>query len=596
MKPASATWCHLLVITVCSAFFAGNIHAQQAPPVYFVVTPGTIYNLPYVQGGGPDTPWPSLNFTVGDSTNGIVVTSAASGGGGTVKLHAASNQATPAVWRSIGSVSVYIRGGPGTPYHLQWNCSVDASVTIGSMGLYQTLADTVGGACTGDVSVSVLSYNGPLSAQKSLSGSGTIDGTTSGQMVSNPGFPGVTYSYATGLLSHWIYVAGSNVGGSGSNGIPYVGSASLDYTASFTANIVHPSQTAPTAVIDPIGQVTVNAPITVNGSSSHANTSGASLVAYNWTIKDPGGTVIGTPSGPTIPNFVFPAAGTYSVELTVTDSDGLTGSASTTVVVSNTSLVLKLTLDKPTVAPSRDSHTVCIQTGPNFTAGCPSQQFYTVPASTNTVSATVLVTDGSGIPVPSKQIQFSAKASDLATNGGHHSHPYPPNDGDFEQTTCTTDSNGSCSVTYDANDAGGLYNLTATLSSGESDTKVLTVKLDLTPLPPGSSYSVVRGGTAFHPDGTYGTPSLVATVQVLANRYQHNSMQTLSINDMSLEWGGIFDLNGDWGPPHVLHQTGQSVDINGTTMTTPEKALLYTLATALGFVQVAEGVIHYELP
>jgi hypothetical protein len=36
----------------------------------------------------------------------------------------------------------------------------------------------------------------------------------------------------------------------------------------------------------------------------------------------------------------------------------------------------------------------------------------------------------------------------------------------------------------------------------------------------------------------------------------------LSINDMSLERGGVFDISGAWSQPHKLHREGLSVDVD----------------------------------
>ncbi|MEK7287395.1 MAG: hypothetical protein AAB091_02375, partial [Elusimicrobiota bacterium] len=38
--------------------------------------------------------------------------------------------------------------------------------------------------------------------------------------------------------------------------------------------------------------------------------------------------------------------------------------------------------------------------------------------------------------------------------------------------------------------------------------------------------------------------------------------QALGINDMSLVFGGLFDVNHDWKPPHNLHRVGRSVDVD----------------------------------
>jgi len=41
----------------------------------------------------------------------------------------------------------------------------------------------------------------------------------------------------------------------------------------------------------------------------------------------------------------------------------------------------------------------------------------------------------------------------------------------------------------------------------------------------------------------------------------------LGVNDMSLLWGGLFDISGNWNidhPSHSFHRVGLSVDINNT--------------------------------
>lgn len=37
------------------------------------------------------------------------------------------------------------------------------------------------------------------------------------------------------------------------------------------------------------------------------------------------------------------------------------------------------------------------------------------------------------------------------------------------------------------------------------------------------------------------------------------------MNDMSLPFGGVFDINQNWSPPHFQHSTAGAVDIRGNT-------------------------------
>jgi hypothetical protein len=120
-------------------------------------------------------------------------------------------------------------------------------------------------------------------------------------------------------FGHWIELTGG-------------GTETADWTVNVSVQIIRPNQTPPTAVIAPISVVMPNVPVTLDGSSSPANTAGALLVAYNWSITNAAGTVIGASSGQTA-SFTFTAAGTYTAMLTVTDSDGLTGTASLPIVV-----------------------------------------------------------------------------------------------------------------------------------------------------------------------------------------------------------------------------------------------------------------------
>jgi len=48
----------------------------------------------------------------------------------------------------------------------------------------------------------------------------------------------------------------------------------------------------------------------------------------------------------------------------------------------------------------------------------------------------------------------------------------------------------------------------------------------------------------------------------------------VGINDMSLEWGGLFDFRSTWASPHDYHRTGENVDVRTVDKT---KKQLYDL-------------------
>ncbi|MBP7796129.1 MAG: hypothetical protein KA059_05065 [Elusimicrobiales bacterium] len=83
----------------------------------------------------------------------------------------------------------------------------------------------------------------------------------------------------------------------------------------------------------------------------------------------------------------------------------------------------------------------------------------------------------------------------------------------------------------------------------------------------GSGYNLV-GETDSHPYNHYGTKLLIDTLISIANEYKSNfpEAEPLNINDMSLIWGGLFDVNNNWKPPHNLHRCGNQADIGKITI------------------------------
>ena len=57
-------------------------------------------------------------------------------------------------------------------------------------------------------------------------------------------------------------------------------------------------------------------------------------------------------------------------------------------------------------------------------------------------------------------------------------------------------------------------------------------------------------------------PYTVETLPKIAIEYMQRTGTTLGINDMSLIWGGLFDIDDDWMTPHITHRKGTSADID----------------------------------
>jgi hypothetical protein len=91
----------------------------------------------------------------------------------------------------------------------------------------------------------------------------------------------------------------------------------------------------------------------------------------------------------------------------------------------------------------------------------------------------------------------------------------------------------------------------------------------LIPLPSGTNNVITHTSTErYHSlaSSSYGQPDIGAailrTVQSYAQEQGLASDRFLAAVDMSLPLGGLFDIRGNWLPPHDLHRAGKSVDFS----------------------------------
>lgn len=76
----------------------------------------------------------------------------------------------------------------------------------------------------------------------------------------------------------------------------------------------------------------------------------------------------------------------------------------------------------------------------------------------------------------------------------------------------------------------------------------------------------------YHPDNHYGAQKLVETLKIIADGYRavFPNSAPIQINDMSLPWGGIFDIDRDWkrspASTYWLHEQGYGADISKTNI------------------------------
>jgi len=169
-----------------------------------------------------------------------------------------------------------------------------------------------------------------------------------------------------------------------------------------------------------------------------------------------------------------------------------------------------------------------------------------------------------------KVISLSSEAVEFS--GGHnHSNVTPERPvGSFAAPQCTTGPTGECSVTYTASAVSGSEELYAFLEEDhtiDAMTEVLVRVPGLVKFADSLTYRLT-GKTDYHPNNHYlsQSPQIQISVFSVAFEYVELFQGTLGLNDMSLEFGGLFDIGPASGPfwstPHISHRIGKSVDIN----------------------------------
>jgi len=79
---------------------------------------------------------------------------------------------------------------------------------------------------------------------------------------------------------------------------------------------------------------------------------------------------------------------------------------------------------------------------------------------------------------------------------------------------------------------------------------------DIVELAPGTGYTL-KTPTTQHPDAYWGLAEMNQALQEVAADYADSvTGSTLGFNDMSLGYGGTFDLSFNWNPQHCGHQSG----------------------------------------
>jgi hypothetical protein len=207
-------------------------------------------------------------------------------------------------------------------------------------------------------------------------------------------------------------------------------------------------------------------------------------------------------------------------------------------------------------------------------------------------TATVIVTGAMSGAMVSPTVTASA-------NSGGHQHQNQRPVGTIRPASRKADASGRANFTYRSNLAGGIETIAATVGGGvQADISVRVP--GLVELAAGADYDQV-GQTAIHPDNHFGAAATIASLQTIAANFEAHKVANnlpawprVAYNDISLERGGIFDINGDWAPPHQTHRVGQTVDFRTNHLSAAQMAVLRGIINAEGATILNEGN-HWHL-
>lgn len=192
---------------------------------------------------------------------------------------------------------------------------------------------------------------------------------------------------------------------------------------------------------------------------------------------------------------------------------------------------------------------------------------------------TIEVLDGSGHAVGDEAVRI--KAEFVPMSGGHaHNNPVLLQQGTFfgqgssgNPLDLSTDANGRAVVdSFVGSQVSGDYLISAyeLADATVKDTVQLKVRVPgLSPISSGANNIITCTTTPqIHTlqNSDYGTAGTLQAVNSAVARYAQDfgmaSDIFLAVVDMSLPYGGLFDISGKWHKPHGWHRAGRSVDFS----------------------------------
>ena len=198
---------------------------------------------------------------------------------------------------------------------------------------------------------------------------------------------------------------------------------------------------------------------------------------------------------------------------------------------------------------------------------------------------------------PGNEVRFSAAGEE---GSGGHEHIGNRPAGTFSPSRCTTDATGRCIARYRATAFGGRELITAQNGQLRAQKNLDVMVPFLVPLGGGDVYNLV-GETDKHSNNHNIAIGLRVAMIDIANEYHlaFPDAELLNINDISLPRGGLFDIQGHWGSPHISHREGRDVDVKSTAIPVDNRETFVTICRTRGVNPVLENAgisnEHYHL-
>lgn len=218
------------------------------------------------------------------------------------------------------------------------------------------------------------------------------------------------------------------------------------------------------------------------------------------------------------------------------------------------------------------------------------------PQSTGGVPSTTVTANVSEPAPPGGCVVDFETPVPIVGSGGHQHGGDRPH-GSLYLDNCTIGEGLTfCVNIYSPSEVAGEENIVATLRD-TGETAIGTVQILVPGLEPLTASAIgswrLTGQTGMHNSNHYGTASTNTRIRTMATDYFEEAGIAIGINDISLVWGGLFDWQGTWAPPHSLHRIGKSLDVDHLGV---DEKLLNKFAGKYGCQRYEVSLIHYECP